>query len=80
METHRSKFVTLHETNLAEEDPQIAAYRWPPAAERIQFLRHQGGREVGQQVSHYIEDVGPFAHDCAELVSTGFDALCRAVE
>ncbi len=34
-----------------------------------------GGREVGQKVSHYIEDGGKFALACAELVSHGFDAL-----
>lgn len=34
-----------------------------------------GGREVGQKVSHYIEDGGAFDRACAELVSKGFDAL-----
>ena len=34
-----------------------------------------GGREVGQQVSHYIAPGGPFARTCAELVQQGFDAL-----
>jgi hypothetical protein len=34
-----------------------------------------GGREVGQKVSHYIEDGGAFALACAELVRHGFDAL-----
>jgi hypothetical protein len=34
-----------------------------------------GGRQVGQKVSHYIQDGGPFARACAELVSNGFDAL-----
>jgi len=34
-----------------------------------------GGREVGQKVSHYIEEGGAFARACAELVSNGFDAL-----
>jgi predicted SprT family Zn-dependent metalloprotease len=32
-----------------------------------------GGREVGQKVSHYIEDGGRFAQACAELVKDGFD-------
>ncbi len=34
-----------------------------------------GGREVGQQVSHYIAEGGPFARACAELIGKGFDAL-----
>jgi hypothetical protein len=34
-----------------------------------------GGREVGQRVSHYIEAGGVFSIACAELVSSGFDAL-----
>jgi hypothetical protein len=34
-----------------------------------------GGREVGQQVSHYIEEGGAFARACAELVAQGFDPL-----
>ena len=32
-----------------------------------------GGREIGQKVSHYIEEGGPFARACAELVNGGFD-------
>jgi predicted SprT family Zn-dependent metalloprotease len=32
-----------------------------------------GGREVGQKVSHYIEEGGRFAQACAELVGGGFD-------
>jgi hypothetical protein len=32
-----------------------------------------GGREVGQKVSHYIEDGGRFAKACAALVGGGFD-------
>jgi predicted SprT family Zn-dependent metalloprotease len=34
-----------------------------------------GGREVGQSVSHYIADGGPFARACAELMGNGFDTL-----
>jgi predicted SprT family Zn-dependent metalloprotease len=34
-----------------------------------------GGRETGQQVSHYIDRDGPFSRACAELISKGFDAL-----
>jgi hypothetical protein len=34
-----------------------------------------GGKEVGQKVSHYIEEGGPFARACAELMGNGFDAL-----
>ncbi len=34
-----------------------------------------GGREVGQQLSHYIEEGGAFARACAELVAQGFDPL-----
>lgn len=34
-----------------------------------------GGREVGQKVSHYIEEGGAFARACAELMGMGFDAL-----
>jgi predicted SprT family Zn-dependent metalloprotease len=34
-----------------------------------------GGHEVGQKVSHYIEDDGSFAKACAELMRHGFDAL-----
>jgi hypothetical protein len=34
-----------------------------------------GGRMVGQRVSHYIVEGGPFARACAELVGQGFDAL-----
>jgi hypothetical protein len=33
------------------------------------------GREVGQKVSHYITEGGPFAVACAALVAQGFDAL-----
>jgi hypothetical protein len=32
-----------------------------------------GGREVGQKVSHYIEDGGRFAKACAALIGGGFD-------
>ena len=31
-----------------------------------------GGKETGQQVSHYIEADGPFAAACAELIGTGY--------
>jgi hypothetical protein len=34
-----------------------------------------GGREVGQQMTHYIEEDGRFAKACAELIGSGFDAL-----
>ena len=34
-----------------------------------------GGREVGQKVSHYIEDGGAFEKACAELLRGGFNAL-----
>jgi predicted SprT family Zn-dependent metalloprotease len=34
-----------------------------------------GGRDVGQKVSHYIEEGGAFSKACAELVSNGFDSL-----
>jgi hypothetical protein len=34
-----------------------------------------GGREVGQKVSHYIDEGGPFALVCADLTAEGFDAL-----
>jgi predicted SprT family Zn-dependent metalloprotease len=34
-----------------------------------------GGREVGQKVSHYIEEGGRFARACAELIDGGFDPL-----
>jgi len=31
-----------------------------------------GGRETGQQMSHYIIDGGPFYHSCLRLLNTGF--------
>lgn len=34
-----------------------------------------GGKEVGQKVSHYVEDGGRFAKVCADLVGQGFTAL-----
>jgi hypothetical protein len=34
-----------------------------------------GGRQVGQKVSHYVETGGAFEVACAELLSSGFDAL-----
>jgi len=34
-----------------------------------------GGREVGQQMTHYVAEGGAFAVTCAELVGHGFDAL-----
>lgn len=32
-----------------------------------------GGKKVGQHMSHYIMDNGPFAKACAELLGSGFD-------
>jgi predicted SprT family Zn-dependent metalloprotease len=34
-----------------------------------------GGREVGQKVSHYIDEGGAFDKACAELLRAGFNAL-----
>jgi predicted SprT family Zn-dependent metalloprotease len=34
-----------------------------------------GGRQVGQTMSHYIQDGGLFARVCVELVGKGFDTL-----
>jgi hypothetical protein len=34
-----------------------------------------GGRKVGQKMSHYIQEDGPFARVCAELIARGFDPL-----
>jgi predicted SprT family Zn-dependent metalloprotease len=31
-----------------------------------------GGKRTGQQMTHYIEDDGPFASACAELLDSGF--------
>jgi predicted SprT family Zn-dependent metalloprotease len=31
-----------------------------------------GGRRTGQQVTHYIQEGGPFAKSCAELLQNGF--------
>ena len=34
-----------------------------------------GGQETGQQMMHYVEDGGPFAVACAELINSGYDPL-----
>ncbi len=34
-----------------------------------------GGKQVGQQMTHYIEPGGRFERACAELIREGFEAL-----